>query len=370
MRGSSRPKWVLFIVLVLATALVPNPLPNVAAPGTPQPSIFYFHRQSIKTLDTVNTNLWANTSQIWSTTVQAEQRTVSSSTPGLWNFYSEPAIAGNVTLTGPLTFILYFSASSGTGTGTVITGNVNKITSTGSVVSLAVGSLSSAPISQTITGYTITLASNTYQIETGAILDFAITVNIPGSTSRTITLSYDSPPNTSQVSITFQQRAGITSFSSFNQTGVPTGFFSRNWTATSRQVTLRASMFDALGLYDLGMVRSNITSPTGSALLTNSPLVLVQGMSQDYAGVWSLNWTYSPNDLSGVYVSNLGVVDNEGLSMTMQLTYTVFASWLLNLQALSLDSTPVPVLGASVTVFIGPVAVYNGVSDASGWLSP
>src|SRR5207247_1450716 len=42
----------------------------------------------------------------------------------------------------------------------------------------------------------------------------------------------------------------------------------------------------------------------------------------------------------------------------------------LNLQAESLDPAPVPVAGASVTLFVGAVAVYNGASDSLGWVSP
>ena len=370
MRISSGPKGILLIVLAFAIAIAPNQIPSAAAPSTQQPATFFFHKQTMKTLNTITTNLWANTTKSWSATNQNEQRTVSSSTPGIWHFYSQPALAGNTTLTAPLTFVLYFSSSSGTGTGTVITGNLNKITSSGSIVSLAVGSLSSAPISSTLAGYTIAITSNTYQIETGAILDFAITVSIPGSTSRTISLYYDAPSNSSEVSITFQQRVGVISYSSFNQTGVQTAFFSRNWTAISRQVTLRASIFDALGLYDLASIRANLTSPTGSLLLTNTPLILVQGTDLDYAGTWSLNWTYSSNDLSGGYGSSLGAIDDGGLYMAMQLSYVVFASWLLNLQALSLGPNPVPVPGASVTIFVGSAAIYNGASDSSGSVSP
>ncbi len=370
MREGSGSKGVLLTVLVLAIVLATNHLPNVAAPATPQPSTFFFHAQNTKTLNTITTILWANTTQAWSASVQTEQRTVSSSSLGVWHFYSQPALAGNVSFTGPLTFVLYLSSSSATGGGTVITTSVNKITSTGTVVSLAVGSLSGTPISTTLTGYTITITSNSYQIEAGAIFDFAVTVSIGGSASRTITLYYDAPSNPSQVSITFQQRIGVTSFSSLNQTGVQTGFFSRNWTAMGRQVTLKASIFDALGLYDLASTKANLTSPTGSALLSNSPLTRVQGTSFDYVGSWSLNWTYSPNSVSGVYTSTLNAADNGGFAMSMQLTYTIFASWLLNLQALSLDPTPVPVQAASVTIFAGSLAVYNGASDVSGWVSP
>src|SRR3989454_2718597 len=186
MRGSSGSKAVLITLLALAIVLLPNHLPNVSAPGTSQPATFFFHSQNTKTLNTITSSFWANTTQALSGTAQTDQRTVSSSTPGTWHFYSQPGLAGNVSFTGPLTFTLYFVSSSGTGGGTVITGNVNKITSTGAVIPLAVGSLSGTPISTTLAAYTITLTSNTYQIESGAIFHFQITVTVSGSTPRTI----------------------------------------------------------------------------------------------------------------------------------------------------------------------------------------
>src|SRR5438552_12978943 len=136
MRGSSGSKAALITLLSLAIVLVPNHLPNAVASGSLQPSTFYFHNQATKTLNTISTYLWANTSQTWSSGAQFESRNVVSGTPGVWNYYSQPAMAGNVTFTGPVIFVLYLISSSGTGGGTVITGNVNKITSAGTVVAL------------------------------------------------------------------------------------------------------------------------------------------------------------------------------------------------------------------------------------------
>src|SRR5437879_6053334 len=370
MRGSSGSKAVLITLLALAIVLIPNYLPNVAAPGMAQPAIFFFHSQITKTLNTITSAFWANTTQAWSGTAQTDQRTVSSSTPGIWHYYSQPGLAGNVTFTGPLTFVLYFVSSSGTGGGTVITGSVNKIAATGAVVPLAVGSLSGTPISTTVAAYTISLTSNTYQIESGAILDFQITLFRSGSTARTISLYYDFGSDPSQVSVTFQQRMGIAFYSSLNQTGVQTAFFSRNWTTPGRQVTFRTSLFDALGLYDIALARANLTSPVGSTLLSNSPLTRVLGSAQNYTGSWLLNWTYSSNALSGIYTSRLAMTDNSGFSVALSLSYTIYATWFLNLQAVSVDPVPIPVAGASVTLFVGPVAVYNGASDSLGWVSP
>src|SRR2546427_2862856 len=370
MRGSSGSKAAVITILALAIVLVPNHLPNVAAPGTTQPATFFFHSQNTKTLNTITSSFWANTTQAWSGTAQTDQRTVSSSTPGIWHYYSQPGLAGNVSFTGPLTFVLYLVSSSGTGGGTVITANVNKITSTGAVIPLAVGSLSGTPISTTFASYTITLTSSAYQIETGDFFDFQATVTVGGSTARTISLYYDFSSNPSQVSVTFQQRMGITFYSSLNQTGAQTAFFSRNWTTPGRQVTLRTSLFDALGLYDVALARANLTSPVGSTLLSNSPLARVQGSAQNYTGLWSLNWTYSSNSLSGIYSSRLAMTDNNGVSVALSLSYTIFATWFLNLQAESLDPAPIPVAGASVTLFVGALAVYNGASDSSGFVSP
>src|SRR2546428_2012019 len=323
MRGSSGSKAALITLLALAIVLIPNHLPNVAAPGTAQPAIFFFHSQSTKTLNTITSTFWANTTQAWSGTAQTDQRTVSSSTPGIWHYYSQPGLAGNVSFTGPIIFVLYFVSSSATGGGTVITGNVNKITSTGTVVPLAVGSLSGTPISTTLSPYTIALTSNTYQIEAGAIFDFQVTITVGGSTARTVSLYYDYGSDPSQVSVTFQQRIGINSYSSLNQTGIPTAFFSRNWTTPGRQVTLKTSLFDALGLYDIASARANLTSPAGSTFLSNYPIARVQGSAQNYTGLWSLNWTYSSNSLSGIYTSRLAMTDDSGVSAALSLSDTI-----------------------------------------------
>ncbi len=357
------------VVLALTIVLIPNLPVDVQGPGPSQPSTFFLHKQSSKTLNTITTTLWANTTQLWASTTQTEQRSASRSSPGVWDFYTEPVLAGNVTFTGPLTFTLYLLASSSTGAGTVITGTVSMITSAGTVVPLAVASLSNAPVTMTLSVYTLTIVSNTYQVEAGAIFDFTITVSIPGNQVRTITLYYDSPSYQSHVSITFQSRIGLVSFASYNQTGVEASFFNRNWTAPARQATLRASLFDALGLYDIAAVNTNITSPTGSVILTNSPLSRIQGSDLNYTGTYSLNVTYSENDPSGVYAANLAVIDNVGVSLSLQLSYTIFALWRLDLRTVSQDPAPLPVQGVSVTIFAGAVGVFSGTSNASGWVA-
>src|SRR5438552_15872987 len=106
MRGSSRSKAALITLLALAIVLVPNHLPNAVAPGSLQPSTFYFHNQATKTLNTLSTYLWANTSQTCSSGAEFESRNVFSRTLGLRNYYSQQPMPANVTLTGPVHFPL------------------------------------------------------------------------------------------------------------------------------------------------------------------------------------------------------------------------------------------------------------------------
>ncbi len=347
--------------------LFPTPR-GASAPS--QPSTFYFHKQSLKTINTFNTTLWSNTTQTWSTTTQSEPRNAVKGTLAVWDFYTEPIFAGNTTFTGPLTFILYLVSSGNSGAATVITGTVSKVTSTGTVVPLAVASLSNTQIGTTISVYTLTIVSNTYQIEAGSNLDFTISINISKTTLQTISLYYDVPAYRSQVDLTFQARLVAVSFLTLDSTGTPNRFFSRNSTLTNRQVTLRATIFDAIGIYDISLANASIISPTGSAYLSSTPLSLIIGTPSSYAGTWSLNFTYAVADPSGNYRASLGILDNSGTTVSQQLSYDLYAIWRLSLQTFSSDPTALPVSGALVTVYSSGVPVFSGVSNSSAGIVP
>src|SRR5713226_18771 len=84
--------------------------PAKANPGN-YPSSLFFHKQTSKTLDLTTSNLWANATQSWSSTTQTENRAVRSGTPGLWDYYSQPALPGNLSIIAPATFHIWLSAS-------------------------------------------------------------------------------------------------------------------------------------------------------------------------------------------------------------------------------------------------------------------
>src|SRR5215471_10802235 len=99
---------LLSTTLPLASYLSPHPVN--ANPGN-FPLTLYLHKQSSKTINLITTTLWANATQIWSPLVQTEIRNVRNTQPGQWDYYSQPALAGNLTITAPVTIHLWMSAS-------------------------------------------------------------------------------------------------------------------------------------------------------------------------------------------------------------------------------------------------------------------
>ena len=315
-----------------------------------------------------NTTLWSNTTQIWSSTTQSEPRSAVKGTAAVWDFYTEPVFAGNTTLTGSLSFTLFLVSSGNSGAGTIIAGTVSKVTASGTVVPLAVASVSTAQIGSSVSIYTLTAASNTYSIEAGSNLDFTVTINISSKNLQTLSLYYDVPAYRSQVALAFQSQLGSSSFLTLDSTGTPDSFFSRNSTLANRQVTLRATVFDAIGIYDIRLVNTTVNSPGGPIYLPNTPLVLISALND--TGTWLLSFTYAANDPSGNYLVNLEIADNSGTSVSLQLSYELYATWKVSLQTISSDPAAVPVSGALVTVYSAGNPVFSGVSNSLGQVVP
>src|SRR5713101_8059806 len=99
---------LLSVSLLLGSYAIPHPAR--ANPGN-YPVNLYFHRQASKTLDQITSTLWANATQYWSSTTQTENRAVRTGTPGIWDYYSQPALAGNLTTVAAATFHVWLSAN-------------------------------------------------------------------------------------------------------------------------------------------------------------------------------------------------------------------------------------------------------------------
>ncbi len=206
---------LLSIACLLALPSLPG---QVYASGVSQPSTFYFHKQTPKTINAVTTTLWANTTKLWPSSTQTEQRNLGAGI-ATFDFYSQPSLTGNVTIQGFINFTIYFGASSNTGGGTVITATLREVNSTGASTFVSSSSLP-VQVHTAIQPYALSLFTSSWQLHTNDILDFTITVNAP-STNAQLTLYYDNPSTPSNAIVDFQAVLGFSMSATFDSTGVP-----------------------------------------------------------------------------------------------------------------------------------------------------
>src|SRR2546425_11850449 len=256
---------LFFLFIVASFVLIPALSFRVQGSSPFQTSIFYFHKQTSKTINAVTTSLWSNTTSLWSPSTQSEQRNLSGG-PAVFNFYSQPGIAGNVTVQGYVNFTLYLQASSSTGGGTVITASLGEVNSTGANVFVASATLN-GPVHTVLQSFFLSSSTGPLQVTAGSVLNFPVTATAPGSTAQLV-MYYDSPSSPSSSSGDFLSRLGFSSSATYDSTGGQGSAFHKNLTDTSRAVILQPQAFDALGLYDIISVKTNITSPTGSSYAT------------------------------------------------------------------------------------------------------
>ncbi len=364
MRIDTRTLCLLSITCLLVFPCLPG---KVHAPGVSQPSTFYFHKQISKTINTVTTTLWANTTKLWASFTQTELRTLGAGTV-TFDFYSQPGLAGNVTIQGFINFTIYLGASTNTGGGTVITATLREVNSTGSSTFVSSSSLP-GQIHTAIQPYALFLSTSSWELHTNDILDFTITVYAP-STNAQLTLYYDNPSTPSSVVVSFQSILGFSMSATFDFAGVPSQAFNKNATSSARKIIVQASLFDALGLYDIRSVAVNVTNPAGGPYVTNAPLTLIGGTSGSYITTWEFNITYSGSDPSGTYHVTIAVVNNSGVVVSSLFSYSLIATWILTMRAVQSDQAQTPVPGVQVAVFASGTPIYFGISDSTGYVAP
>src|SRR2546422_5913225 len=110
---------LFFLFIVASFVLIPALSFRVQGSSPFQTSIFYFHKQTSKTINAVTTSLWSNTTSLCSQSTQSEQRNLSGG-PAVFNFYSQPVIAGNALVKGYVTFTRCLLGSSSTCAGVAV----------------------------------------------------------------------------------------------------------------------------------------------------------------------------------------------------------------------------------------------------------
>src|SRR5712692_2866086 len=315
---------LLSVSLLLGSYTIPHPAK--ANPGN-YPGSFYFHRQASKTIDLITSTLWANATQNWSSTTQTENRAVRTGTPGVWDFYSQPVLAGSLTTIAPATFHVWLWASAVL-SGSTLTTILFSVAPSGAKTSL--GTVATTQnIGTSPTEYISTISSfPSATIPSGYIMNFETTLSVSSGTTRTATMSFDTALFPDRVLLTLVDQFMVQSITYYNSSFVSTTSFSRNWTIAQRQIVAKANVTDSLGLYDISTVTLTVINPLGIQTVNNASMTVLSGGSSSYSGLWQLIFPYSSNDTSGIYQGTAEAFDlSSNLRQSVQFSFTVFALW-------------------------------------------
>ncbi len=357
---------LLTVSLPLANSLTPHPVN--ASPGN-FPVNFYLHKQSSKTLNTITTTLWANATQSWSAATQTESRSVRNTQPGQWDYYSQPALAGNMTLTAPATVHFWMSASI-TLSGTTLATTLFSVAPWGAKTSLGTVSttqtIGTSPSEFTITIGTLSLST----VPSGYILNLETVLTISGNTLRTVTVSYDTAAFPDRLTLILVDHFAVQSVNYYNSTMVSMSSFSRNWSAPQRMIVAEANVSDSLGLYHITGVTFIATSPVSVPLVNNATMNIVFGGNTSYWGLWRLTFPYSSNDTSGTYQGSANVFDLNGNTRTStQFSFRIFASWNTTIRVLSSPPNSYPIQNVLVTATSVTGVAWSELTSALGMTS-
>jgi KaiC/GvpD/RAD55 family RecA-like ATPase len=365
-----RPRRRAFLVAVLLSASLlladQSMLHQAQANPGNYPVSFYFHNQSTKTIDTISTTLWANASQSWSSATQTENRGVRNGMPGQWDFYSEPALAGNLTLSSPTVTHLWISASA-TLSGAGLSATLFSVAPWGAKTTIA-----TVTTTQTIgTGtseYVLTLGSlSSNTVPSGYLLNLEAILTTTSATLRTATISYDTALLPDRISLTFVDHFSIQSVAYYNASLVPMTSFSRNWTTPQRQVIARANVSDSLGLYQISGVAFTVVNPSGAATVNNASMTMISGGNSSYWGLWELSFPYSSSDPSGTYLGAATGYDQSGnLKQSLLFSFRIFAAWNITISVQSSPFNSSPLQNVLLTAVDPTGLVWSGTTTAQG----
>src|SRR2546425_27151 len=316
---------LLTVSLPLGNSLTPHPVN--ANPGN-FPVTFYLHKQPSTTLNTITTTLWANATQSWSAATQTESRSVRNTQLGQWDYYSQPALAGNMILTAPATVHFWMSASI-TLSGTTLATTLFSVAPWGAKTSLGTVSttqtIGTSPSEFTITIGTLSLST----LPSGYILNLETVLTISGNTLRTVTVSYDTAAFPDRLILILVDHFAVQSVNYYNSTMVSMSSFSRNWSAPQRMIVAEANVSDSLGLYHVTGVTFTATSPVSVPIVYNATMNMVFGG----------NTSYWEGGIIGA-VDNVSIIGETSTNLTARVHFVSLAQIFQDYAGRPLDSPP------------------------------
>ena len=287
-----------------------------------------------------------------------------------------PDLAGDFGVEG-FTLRIWSNSSTAASSNAQVTVEIHELNETSSTLvhSENFGS-QTFPVTPTLMAWTAILEAP-HAFSAGSSIELRMTVN-PGA-MQGVWFHYDTAQLNSRVSLSGPD--------SLDVAGIPTLDSDRSVSlrfdpdAANKTVYIQARITDPLGGYDIRWVNLTLVSPFASILLDNASMARVSGTPLSYEGVFEVEWNYTGQP-TGQYTVQVWALDNNGHNhyyFFQQLDFSdypdiansaFFIGGLpayVNLQAV--DSTGVPLLGATVALVSSGFTVDEKTTDAEGMVN-
>lgn len=231
------------------------------------------------------------------------------------DFYLYPNLAGPVTIDGLWQVFLWVNGSAYKPTGFSL--EFQEISVGGAVLwnSGAVNPTVSSSIGEYIDvpvyNYNLS-ASLTHAFNPNTTIQVHVEVNAGSSADTRIW--YDSPLYPSKVILPAKDYARPLEVKTYAWDNSETNLFYFNWSDSQRKVTVRATVADPFGGYDIYRVNMTIFDPSGSPVISDTDMARKsdgQWLTQ-FSHVFEAVWSYPSTAQLGNYTVKVSVLDNNG----------------------------------------------------------
>ncbi len=295
------------------------------------------------------------------------------------DWYLSPQLAGPFTVNGNITFNIFANT-----TGVSANANVNlevyEVTyksgtqTTESLV--ATGGPESYTLTTNIDSYSVTAVDVHHTFQTGSSI--RIHVEIQGGASSYFTAWYGDATYDSRVVFDSMDYLRVADVYTLDYANTPTISFDPN--AQQKVVKIRANLTDPFGGYDIRWVKVTVISPSGTLVMDNSTMDLMDGTPSSYNNIYRKTLNY--NDLEiGEYTIFVFSMDNNGYNYYYHMQkyeygpYGAMGTGHFNIGLPNtLDITLVnafdePLPGSDVQLLYMGDVLASGITDANGNLS-
>jgi hypothetical protein len=251
-----------------------------------------------------------NPKQTWSASTQEVSGALDPGVTAKW--YQYPVLAGDLTISGDVTVVVYVKASVAT-TGVTVTTTLSKVDSNGTVTQISTQS-STENLGTTYAAVTHTHSNVSATVSSGYNLELKATLYLAGATTTTGYIGYDTSTENTGVTLPCEDHFTITLTAN------------RTYVVSGNTVTFTVTATDDFGGIDLQTPTITVTDVNGNVRV-NAQAMTAQSVSDSQ---YTNTWTYTVNPLNlvgyayqGVWHAQGTIKDQAGSTLnTPQLSFT------------------------------------------------